>query len=354
MSKTFEIRKPLLYQSDNINKYKNNNMICDYNECNFLTKIPPVIQKNILNCDTYPFNKLSIMSPVYSNENIHNINLVNQVTTQPVGSFTEEDADQLYLSKTKNDISTANTTTFNGEVNINGSLTQGVSGITSSLNTYGSIKLYDNITPYTSFSKIYSSGADLMYESPTGINTTHKFSIYNASSTLSSAFEVTPFQNISRFILTLTNRLNFSVSSYSFPFTSNTHLGYYVKQTGSEVTNISTNTYTSILTASPQIEKGVWRIDWSVKTTVLSGGTITADHSLVSVTSANTNTPASFTGSQIKNHTSQNYSAGDIQIINGSFTLNLTASTTLYLTINRVFSSGSYSFIGEIGATRIA
>lgn len=152
---------------------------------------------------------------------------------------------------------------------------------------------------------------------------------------------------------TFNNRLIHAATSYSYPFSTQTTQGYYLKQTGSAYTTLVSNTYTSILTCPTQLVLGVWRIDWSCQNTITAGGTITAEHTLVS-TSINSNTPVSFTGSQIKNHISQNYSSGDIQLINGSFTLNLSASTTLYLTINRVFSSGSYSFIGEIAATRIA
>lgn len=273
---------------------------------------------------------------------------------QPEVNLTKSDADLLYLSKKNTDTSTSPLTAFNGQINLNGTTNIGVSGGASNVNFKNSLVMYDTASPYSSFSKIYSSGADLVFESPTGTNTSQRFSIYNAGSVLTTAFELTAFQNISRLILTLTNRLNFSSSSsYSFPFSS-THLGYYLKQTGSAITSLVSNTYTSILTTPTQLDKGVWRIDWSVQNTIITGGTITAEHTLVSTTSANTNTPVSFTGSQSKNHTSQNYSVGDIQMINGSFTLNLTASTTLYLTISRTFSSGSYSFIGEIGATRIA
>lgn len=82
MSKTFETCKPLLYQSDIINKNKINSMLCDYNQCKITTKINPIIKKHLSNCDTYSFNKQSIIVTLYSYENLTNINVIQNSQTE--------------------------------------------------------------------------------------------------------------------------------------------------------------------------------------------------------------------------------------------------------------------------------
>lgn len=84
MSKTFETCKPLLYQSDITDKNKINRILCDYNQCKITTKTPkinPIIQKKLLNCDIYPFNKKSIITTLYSYENLENINVIQDAAT---------------------------------------------------------------------------------------------------------------------------------------------------------------------------------------------------------------------------------------------------------------------------------
>ena len=76
MSKTFETCKPLLYQSDVTDKNKINRILCDYNQCKITTKINPIIQKKMTNCDIYPFHKQSIITTLYSYENLENINVI--------------------------------------------------------------------------------------------------------------------------------------------------------------------------------------------------------------------------------------------------------------------------------------
>ena len=81
MSRTFETCKPLLYQSDITNTNKLNSMLCDYKQCKITTKINPIIKKHLSNCDTYPFNKSSIIASLYSYENLENINVIQNAQT---------------------------------------------------------------------------------------------------------------------------------------------------------------------------------------------------------------------------------------------------------------------------------
>lgn len=81
MSKTFQTCKPLLYQSDIMDKNKINSVLCDYKECKITTKINPIVKKHLSTCDTYPFNKQSIISTLYSYENLQNINVIQNAQT---------------------------------------------------------------------------------------------------------------------------------------------------------------------------------------------------------------------------------------------------------------------------------
>jgi hypothetical protein len=81
MSKTFETCKPLLYSSDITSKNKINSILCDYSQCKITTKINPIIKKHLSNCDTYPFNNKSIITTLYSYENLENINVLQNTET---------------------------------------------------------------------------------------------------------------------------------------------------------------------------------------------------------------------------------------------------------------------------------
>ena len=84
-----------------------------------------------------------------------------------------------------------------------------------------------------------------------------------------------------------------------------------------------------------------------------TGGTVTNSRSVVSNTTASL-TQVAFTGSSLRSHVSEVYTAGDIQIINGSFTLSQSTAGVLYLNVLRTFSTGTFSCIGAIAATRLA
>ena len=149
------------------------------------------------------------------------------------------------------------------------------------------------------------------------------------------------------------NRISYTPSSYSFPFSSSLNQGYYFTNTGTG-TSVTTATPTSILTTA-SIPIGVWRIDFSVKNTVSVAGTITVGHSFVSATNNGAvSTAVAFTGSVVRSHVSEVYSAGDIQILTSSFTYNQSTAGVLYLNILRTFATGTYSFVGELSITRLA
>ena len=151
------------------------------------------------------------------------------------------------------------------------------------------------------------------------------------------------------------NRLNWGSTLYSFPFASNQSLGYYLKTTGTGTT-LTTGITKSILTTA-SIPIGVWRIDWSVQNVVgASGaGTITQSQSFVSTTlDGNNTTVVPFTGSIVRSHVAEVYGNNDIQLITSSFTYQQSTAGVLYLNAFRVFSTGTYSFTGEVAITRLA
>jgi hypothetical protein len=80
MSKTFETCKPLLYASDITNKNKVNRLLCESNHCKNTKNINPIIKKRLLNCDTYPFNNHSIITTLYSYQNLENVNVLQTAT----------------------------------------------------------------------------------------------------------------------------------------------------------------------------------------------------------------------------------------------------------------------------------
>ena len=151
------------------------------------------------------------------------------------------------------------------------------------------------------------------------------------------------------------NRLNWGSTSYSFPFASSQSIGYYLKETGTGTTVVNATPTTILTTANIPI--GVWRIDFSVTNVVgaAGAGTITQAQSFVSTTTNGAvATAVDFTGSVIRSHVSEVYGNNDVQEINGSFTYQQSTAGVLYLNIVRSFSTGTYSFTGEVAITRLA
>jgi len=152
----------------------------------------------------------------------------------------------------------------------------------------------------------------------------------------------------------IATKIKLTGSSYNVAFPSQQNLGYYLRQVGGTFTGLTTNTYKTIYTTATQLGQGVWRIDWSVKMTATTAGTITQSQAFISTTSVDTDTPLVNTGALLRTHTNEVYTINNIQIVASSFTFLLVTASSLYLTILKTFGSGAYSFVGEISATRIA
>jgi hypothetical protein len=300
---------------------------------------------------------------------------------QPVVSLSQADADLLYLSKSKNDISTAGSTTFNGQVNVGGTIT-GSSLIQSNTTSISTNTLYNNLfsgstltigtasstnsingtTNFGSGLSTFNNGINITTgqgiacdtynpRSVTGTKSlfttlTGTLNIGQATTTLINVKGPTTFDVDT----TLSSRLNFNAAAYSFPFASNTSLGYVLKNTGSPTT-ITSATATTLTTVSIPI--GVWRVDYAIQNSVTTAGTITAAQSYIATSAAPT-TQLFLTGSIVRSHVSEVYTAGDIQVITSSFTLSVSTAQSYVLTILRTFATGAYSLTGEISITRLS
>jgi hypothetical protein len=250
---------------------------------------------------------------------------------------------------------TGATNVINGNTTFPQNVTAGTNGASNNLSINGELRCYDTASPYTSYARISTTGTTTIWESANVANSSHVFKLYNSAGLITSPapFEITASSatgTISRQLITLTGRLNFSNSTYSFPFSSNTSLGYVLKNTGTS-TSITSATATTLSTISIPI--GVWRVDYAVQNTVATAGTITAAQSYVA-TSANPTTQLLLTGSLVRSHISEVYTAGDVQVITSSFTLSVSTAQNYVLTILRTFATGAYNLTGEISVTRIA
>lgn len=285
--------------------------------------------------------------------------------------LTQPEADLLYLSKKNSDTSTAGNTTFTGT--INSTIINTVNSTTTSVGTAvsaqvrsvnigtGNILGNDNVvvgngltcggsfcvaigrastTSYQTQSTAIGANTSVPYDNSTAIG-------YGAIATASNQVVL----GRSTETVIIPNQIRFSKSSYSFPFASNQIKGYYLATTGSN-TSLTTATATTI-TTTPSIPIGVWRIDYTIQMTADTAGTITVSRSVISASAASLGQVA-FTGASLRSHVSEVYTAGDIQIINGSFTYNQTTAGVLYLNVLRTFATGTFSCLGGIAATRIA
>ena len=292
---------------------------------------------------------------------------------QPQVNLTQSQADLLYLSKTTTDTSTASNTTFTGT--INSTIIKTVNSTTTSVGTAVSAEVRtvnmgigniigndDVVLGHTavcggSFSVAIGKNASTSYQTQcTAIGSNSSVpNPYDSSTALGYGATATASNQVvlgrSTETVIIPNQIRFSKSTYSFPFSSNQIQGYYLSTTGSS-TSLTTATVTNIVTTA-SIPIGVWRIDFSIQMTADTGGTVTNSRSVVSATTASL-TPLPFTGSSLRSHVSEVYTAGDIQIINGSFTLNQSTAGILYLNVLRTFATGTFSCIGGIATTRLA
>ena len=298
---------------------------------------------------------------------VFNTSLFNQ----PENILTQGEADLLYLSKTTSGTSTAGNTTFTGT--INSTIINTVNSTTTSVGTavstqvrsvnlgVGNIMGNDNVvvgygltcggsfcvaigrastTSYQTQSTAIGANTSVPYDNSTAIG-------YGAIATASNQVVL----GRSTETVIIPNQIRFSKSSYSFPFASSLIQGHYLAITGSS-TSLTTATATNIVATGVQ-PIGVWRIDYTIQMTADTAGTITVSRSAVSASTASL-TPVAFIGASIRSHVSEVYTAGDIQIINGSFTYNQSTAGVLYLNVLRTFATGTFSCIGGIAATRIA
>jgi hypothetical protein len=251
---------------------------------------------------------------------------------------------------------TASSNTIQGNTTLPQNVIVGTNGSANSLSIRGEGRFYDTASPYTSYAKISTTGTEVIYESPTGTSTTHIFKCYNALSNLSSSrFEINSNSVVSPIPISLANRLNHTATSYTFPFASSQSLGYYLKTTGTPQ-SVTTATPTSIVT-TPSIPIGVWRIDFDVQNVVgaTGAGTIGSAQSFITATlNGAVATAVDFTGSVVRSHVAEVYANNDVQVITSSFTYNQSTAGVLYLNIVRSFSTGTYSFTGEVAVTRLA
>ena len=256
---------------------------------------------------------------------------------------------------------TASTNEIRGNTTFPQNVTIGTDAVSNDLSIKGELRLYDTASPYETYAKISTTGAITTYESPTGITpstgTSHQFKCYNSSGNLtSSLFEITPIGTISRQLTGFTNRINWISSTYNFGSFTSGNLGYYLKETGTAFTTLTSATPKTILTTS-SIPVGVWRIDFSVQLVVgaTGAGTITQSQSYLSTTlNGNVGTAVPFTGSILRSHVSEVYANNDIQVITSNITYQQSTAGVLHLNIVRSFATGTYSFIGEVAVTRLA
>jgi hypothetical protein len=290
---------------------------------------------------------------------------------QPQVNLTQSQADLLYLSKTTSGTSTAGNTTFTGT--INSTIINTVNSTTVSLGSTVSAQVRtvnvgignslignDNVilgygstaggsfcvaigrsstTNYYLQSTAIGANTSVLYDNSTALG-------YGATATASNQVVL----GRSTETVIIPNQISFSKSAYSFPFSSSQIQGYYSLIVGSS-TSLTTATTTNIL--APSIPIGVWRIDFSIQMTADTAGTITNSRSVVSNTTASLS-PLPYAGSSLRSHVSEVYAIGDIQILNGSFTLTQSTAGIIYLNVLRTFATGTFSCIGTISTTRIA
>jgi len=292
---------------------------------------------------------------------------------QPEVILSQAEADLLYLSKVSSGTSTAGNTTFTGT--INSTVINTVNSTTNSIGTavstqvrtanMGVLNIIGNdnsilgygITCGGSFCVAVGRASNTSYQTgATAVGASSSVpSPYDYSTALGYGATATASNQVvlgrSTETVIIPNQVRFSKSSYSFPFPSMENQGHYLTITGIS-TSLTTAATTNIV-ATGTLPVGVWRIDYSIQMTAATGGTITKSQSVVSATTASL-TPVPYTGSSLRSHISEVYTAADIQIINGSFSLNQSPAGALYLNVLRTFASGTFSCIGAISATRLA
>ena len=302
-------------------------------------------------------------------ENITSFNTL--LFNQPENILTQGEADLLYLSKTTSGTSTAGNTTFTGTINstiintVNSNTISVGSSVSAQVRTVnvgtGNVIGNDDVvlgqlaTCGGSFCVAIGKNASTSYQTQSTAIGANTNVAYDNSTALGYGATATSSNQVvlgtSTETVIIPNQIRFSKSAYSFPFSSSQFLGHYLAITGSS-TSLTTATTTNIVATGTQ-PIGVWRIDYTIQMTADTAGTVSNSRSVVSASTASL-TPVAFTGSALRSHVSEVYTAGDIQIINGSFTLSQSTAGVLYLNVLRTFATGTFSCIGGIATTRIA
>ena len=251
---------------------------------------------------------------------------------------------------------TASTNEIRGDTTFPQNVTIGIDGVANNLSLKGEQRFYDTATPYTSYAKISTSGINVNYESPNVTSSFHIFKVYSGG-VLSNALEIQNYQIVTKLQLSITDKIEFNPTAYAFPHggaSGYKYLGHNFQNTGTAFTTLISAAPKTILTSAVTIPIGIWRVDFSVINQVTTAGTITQAQSFVSRTvDGNVGTAINATGSVVRSHVSEVYTAGDIQEITSSFTLNQSTAGLIYLNIVRSFGGGAYSFTGEMSYTRI-
>ena len=152
---------------------------------------------------------------------------------------------------------------------------------------------------------------------------------------------------------TLGGEINLNATSYSFPFSSN-RLGYYFKEAGIGNNSVVTTTPKTIFTSS-SIPIGVWRIDFSVENYTNIAGTLTNSQSYILTTlNGALATAVPHLVSIIRTSVPKSYGAAEVELLQSSFTYNQTTAGVLYVNVIRVYTTGTYTFTGELSITRLA
>jgi len=147
--------------------------------------------------------------------------------------------------------------------------------------------------------------------------------------------------------------ITLNASSYSFPLPSNKNLGYYYQETGASYNVSSVFSPETIFNTSITIPVGIWRIDFTIETTCIAAGTISAAQSYVSLVQ---NQPLSsavpYLGAVIRSTVPKVFALNEVDLMISSFTYYQTTAGQVRITVARTYT-GTYGIVGAMAFTRI-
>ena len=312
-------------------------------------------------------NTLTIESPTTFN---------NALKTTSITPITASGVQSIYTNLTSmGTIDIGSTTTgtvtniLGGEVNIIGTSPNLI--IKNNLNT-GSIKLQTSnagntldslILDYTKCNILpptlnLTASAPIYIEAPNNLTgTINLFSTVTSGDIKIAGGLTTGFVRLGQDNTTckvnIFSRILLGTNCYSFPGNIG-EMGYYNNQQRTLLsTAYTTPNYQNL--SNNIINRGVYRIDWSVTTNTTTTGVHSGYDFVVSTTSGGS-TPVPFVGSQLKTHFGGTYAIGQKIVVGSSFTYqSTTTSLTLYLNISSSYASPwAGNWVGDIAFTRIA